>query len=71
MNLDPSVPYEEHAHLYADDPRFDLHTMLQDESEDEESQVDFEINAHKMTPINLEQSHQHRNEIKDNFYDFT
>ena len=45
--------------------------MLKDESEDEEEQVNFEINSHKATAINLESSHKYRNEIKDNFFNFT
>ena len=44
--------------------------MLKDESEDEDPQVNFEINYHKTTAINLESSHKYRNEIKDNFYKF-
>ena len=42
--------------------------MIKDESEDEEQQVNFEINAHKATAINLESSHKYRNEIKENFF---
>lgn len=45
--LDSSVPYSEHAHLYLDLPKFDLHEYLKDESEDEEEQVDHEINGHR------------------------
>ena len=40
-NLDPEVDYEIYAYLYEQDPKFDLHEMLKDESEDEEDQVDF------------------------------
>lgn len=36
MDVDTFV--QENAHLYADDPEFDLEDMLQDESEDEERQ---------------------------------
>ena len=61
----------EHAHLYEDDPKFVVEEMLKDESEDEEEQVNFEINSHKATAINLESSHKYRNEIKDNFFNFT
>ncbi len=39
--------------------------MLQDESDEEEPQQNYEINAHKSLPISLESSHKFRNEIKD------
>ena len=45
------------AHLYEDDEKFVLEDMLQDESEDEDKQVEFEINGHKSDAINLESSH--------------
>ena len=35
---------EKHEHLYVDDPEFEIHEMLKDESEDEEPAVNFEIN---------------------------
>ena len=34
---------DENEHLYADDQKFDLIAMLEDESEDEEEHVNFEI----------------------------
>lgn len=69
LNLESGI--NEHAHLYDDDPKFDIEEMLKDESEDEEEQVNFEINQHKSQPINLESSHKLRNEIKESFFNLT
>ena len=39
--------------------------MLKDESEDEEDQVNFELDLHLTTPINMDTCHKYRTEIRD------
>ena len=68
--MDDEEDLYNYDHLYTDDPEFDLHEMLKDESDDEEEHVNFEIKQHFQQPINLANSHGHRNQIKERFYDF-